>query len=101
MDSAESGNSSLRRARLAAKGRILYTKSCGTKGKMTCVEGFALYHIERGEAEIARDLLGFLETRSEALRSSDPEGQLARTAALAARIRQYLISYADEAQASS
>ena len=61
MDSAESGNSTQRRARLAAKGRILYAKSCGAKGKKTCVEGFALYHIGRGEAEIARDLLGFLE----------------------------------------
>jgi hypothetical protein len=63
---------------------------------MSCVEGFALYHIERGEAEIARDLLGFLETRSEALRSSDPEGQLARTDELTARIRRYLDSDPDE-----
>jgi hypothetical protein len=96
MDSAESGNSTPRRARLAAKGQILYAKSCGTKGKMSCVEGFALYHIERGEPEIARDLLGFLETRSEALRSSDPEGQLARTDELTARIRRYLDSDPDE-----
>ena len=57
---------------------------------MTCVESFALYHIERGEAEVARDLLGFLEKKSESLRSSDPEGQLARTDELTARIRHYL-----------
>jgi hypothetical protein len=96
MDPAESGNLTPRRARLAEKGRILYGKSCGSKGKRTCVESFALYHIGRGEAEVVRDLLGFLETRSEALRSSDPEGRLARTDELAARIRQYLDSDADE-----
>jgi hypothetical protein len=96
MDPVESGNSTPRRARLAEKGRILYGKSCGRKGNRTCVESFALYHIERGEAEIARDLLAFLENRTEVLRSSDPEGQLARTDELAARIRQYLNSEADE-----
>jgi hypothetical protein len=96
MDPAESRRSTPRRARLAEKGRILYGKSCGTKGKRTCVEGFALYHIRRGESEIARDLLGFLETTRDALRSSDPEGQLAGTDELVVRIRQYLDSDDDE-----
>jgi hypothetical protein len=96
MGPAESRGSTPRRARLAERGRILYGKSCAPKGKRTCVESFALYHIGRGEAEIARDLLGFLETESEALRSYDPDGQLARTDELAARIRQYLISDDDK-----
>jgi hypothetical protein len=96
MNPAELGQRAQRRARLAEKGRILYAKSCGTKGKSTCVEGFARYHIARGEAEIADDLLGFLESKSEALRLSDPQGQLARTIELAARIREYLKSVTDE-----
>lgn len=98
MDPAKSGNSTPRRARLAEKGRILYGKSCGRKGNTTCVESFALYHIGRGEAEIARDLLAFLESKRDSLRSSDPEGQLARTDLLAVRIRQYLNSDADESR---
>ena len=98
MDPAELERSRERRARLAEKGRILYAKACGMKGKKTCVESFALYHIGRGEAEIARDLLAFLETKSEALRSSDPECQLAHTDELAARIRQYLDLDGDERQ---
>ena len=96
MDPAESRNATTRRARLAEKGRILYGKSCGTKGGKTCVESFALYHIGRGEPEIAHDLLVFLETERGALRTSDPEGQLARTDELAVRIRQLLHSEADE-----
>jgi len=95
MDPAESEISARRRARLAEKGRILYTKSCGTKGNRTCVEGFALYHIERGESEIVRDLLGFLETRTVDLRLSDPEDQLARTDDLVAQIRRFLDSDAE------
>ena len=96
MDSPELGHSAQRRARLAEKGRILYAKACGMKGKKTCVESFASYHIGRGDAEIVRDLLAFLETRSEALRSSDPDGQLARTDELAERIRRNLNSVPDE-----
>ena len=85
----ESFNSA-RRARLAEKGRILYRKSCGTSGKQTCAESFALFHIGRGDVDVARDLLAFLETEAEALRVADPEGRLGPTAELAARVRRSL-----------
>jgi hypothetical protein len=78
------------RARLAEKGRILYSKSCGVSGEKTCAESFAIYHIRRGEVDVARDLLAFLETEAEALRLDDPERRLAPTEDLAARIRRSL-----------
>jgi hypothetical protein len=76
-----------KRARLAEKGRILYRKSCGVTGKKTCAESFALFHVGRGEAEVARDLIAFLEREARALRIDDPEGRLRPTEDLAARIR--------------
>lgn len=84
------GVSPERRARLALKARILYAKSCGTMGKRTCAESFALYHIGRGESEIARDLLVYLQTEIESLRRHDPKGRLAMTEELAARIQRHL-----------
>ena len=60
--------------RLAEKGRILYRKSCGSSGKKTCAESFAIYHVRRGEADVARDLLAFLETEADVLRKGDPDG---------------------------
>src|SRR5262249_52621895 len=84
------GVSPEQRARLALKGRILYAKSCGTRGNRTCAESFALYHIARGESEIARDLLVYLQTEIESLRRHDPEGQLAMTEELAVRIQRHL-----------
>ena len=86
-----------RRARLAEKGRILYRKSCGAIGQKTCAESFAFFHIERGEAEVARDLFSFLETEAEALRLDDPERRLAATEDLAARIRRILETYRENA----
>jgi hypothetical protein len=90
------GLSPEQRARLAEKGRILYGKSCGADGDRTCAESFALYHIGRGEAEIARDLLAFLETEAEALRALDLEGRLPLTDELAARIRRHLDAAEDK-----
>jgi hypothetical protein len=84
-----------RRARLAGKGRILYRKSCGAGGKKTCAESFALFHIGRGELDIARDLLAFLETEAEALRLHDSEQRLEPTEDLAARIRRSLEAYGE------
>ncbi|HZW35235.1 MAG TPA: hypothetical protein VFF52_31220 [Isosphaeraceae bacterium] len=78
------------RARLALKGRILYGKFCGTQGKGTCAESFALYHIRRGEDEIARDLLTYLQAEIASLRVEDPEGRLAITEGLAGRIQHQL-----------
>jgi hypothetical protein len=79
-----------RRARLAEKGRLLYGKFCGTKGRGICAESFAVYHINRGEEEVARDLLAFLEARLEVLRRDDPDDRLALTADLADRVRRHL-----------
>ncbi len=78
------------RARLARKGRILYGKFCGTSGKGICAESFALHHIWRGEGQVARDLLAFLETEVAALRDHDPHGRLPSANELAARIQRHL-----------
>jgi len=96
MDRVHVGLSPDQRKRLAEKGRILYVKSCGTTGKGTCAESFALHHIWRGEAEIARDLLAFLETEATALRAFDPDSRLTFTEELAARIRADLDLEAEE-----
>ena len=84
------------RSRLAQKGRILYAKSCGTGGKGICAESFALHHIRRGEGEVARDLLAFLETEVTALRDHDPDGRLPLAVELAARIRCNLEAEGDD-----
>jgi hypothetical protein len=84
-----------RRARLAEKGRRLYRKSCGATGKRTCAESFALFHIQRGEAVVARDLLAFLAAEAVGLRRDDPEGRLAPTEALTAVIRGHLTADGD------
>ena len=89
------------RSRLAHKGRLLYGKFCGTNGRGSCAESFALYHIWRGEAEVARDLLAFLDARIEALRGEDPAGRLATTEELAGRIRRHLQAEGDEPPAPS
>ncbi len=84
------------RARLALKGRILYGKFCGTDGKGICAESFAIYHIWRGESEVARDLLAFLETEVVAFRDHDPDGRLPLAVELAARIRRHLEAEGDD-----
>jgi len=84
------------RARLALKGRILYGKFCGTGGRGICAESFALYHIWRGEAEVARDLLAFLDAQVVALKEHDPHGKLALTEELARRVTGHLEDDADE-----
>ena len=96
MDPVDPGVSQARRERLADKGRRLYRKSCGTSGKKTCAEGFTVYHIRRGEAEIARDLLVFLETEAELLHRDDPAGRLAWTEELITRIRRQLAACGDD-----
>jgi hypothetical protein len=90
MDRPDAQLTPIQRARLAEKGRLLYRKSCGASGKKTCAEGFAVHHINRGEIEVARDLLAFLESEVVNLRAADPGGRLALTDAMAARIREYL-----------
>ena len=79
-----------RRASLAAKGRRLYGKFCGTGGRGICAESFACYHIGRGETVVAADLLAFLDGRADALAGADPGGELAMTRGLAARVRGHL-----------
>ena len=90
------GLSPEQRTRLAHKGRLLYGKSYGTGGTGICAKSFALYHIWKGEAEVARDLLAFLETRVAALREHDPDGKRAMTDELANRLRGHLVLEADD-----
>ena len=90
MESSVSTVSSSDRARLALKGKILYGKYCGTGGQGICAESFALYHLWQGNAEVAIDLLSFLETEIESLKQSDPAGRLPMTEQLAARLRGHL-----------
>jgi hypothetical protein len=80
------------RARLAKKGRLLYGKSCGTAGQATCAESFACHHIRKGESEVARDLLDFLDAEIAKLRDHDPCGRLVLTIELADRVRRHLES---------
>lgn len=84
-----------RRALLAVKGRRLYGKYCGTKGRGICAESFAEYHIWRGELVIARDLLVYLQTQVETLRRTTPctpeaQQQLVMTEKLIERIKGHL-----------
>jgi hypothetical protein len=90
MDSVPSELSAEERARLARKGTILYGKSCGPGGRGDCAESFAVHHLRLGRPEVVHDLLRFLDVRIVALRSADPDGLLATTEALAARIREHM-----------
>jgi hypothetical protein len=90
MDPMHSDLSPEERARLASKGEILYAKSCGTSGRATCAESFAVHQLRLGRVDVARDLLRFLDGRIAALRLVDPDGLLPMTEALAARIRRHL-----------
>jgi hypothetical protein len=90
MDPMDSHLSPEERARLARKGEILYGKSCGTSGRGTCAESFAVHQLRLGHIEVARDLLQFLDERIAVLRSDDPDGLLPMTEVLAARIRRHL-----------
>ncbi len=80
-----SGLAPERRAMLADKGRRLYGKFCGTGGRGVCAESFAVYHLGRGEAVVAADLVAYLETRAAA-------GQDAMTHGLIVRLRHHLAS---------
>ena len=75
-----------RRAFLAEKGRTLYGKYCGTKGRGICCESFAQYHFERGEDDAVRDLLLFLRAQLDRLMADDPRGEFEMTRNLIARI---------------
>ena len=80
-----------RRAFLAQKGKILYTKYCGTQGHGICSESFAEYHIWRGEYVVAQDFLIYLESQLTDLREqaqSNPQAafQLSITTGLIERI---------------
>ncbi len=96
MGLVETALSPEQRERLAHKGRLLYGKFCGTEGRGICAQSFALYHIWRGEGEVARDLLAFLDATIGALRVDDPDGRLALTLELAARIRRHIAHEEDE-----
>jgi hypothetical protein len=84
-----------RRAFLAQKGKILYSKYCGTQGHGICSESFAEYHIWRGEYVVARDFLVYLESelislREEAQADSQAAFQLIITQGLVERIQSLL-----------
>ena len=83
-----------RREMLAEKGRRLYGKYCGTGGRGICSESFAVYHIGRGEAVVAADLLAYLECRAVELVAADPEGRRAMTAGMIERVRRHLAAAA-------
>jgi hypothetical protein len=79
-----------RRASLAAKARLLYARGCTPLDEGGCLEGFAHYHLERGELAVVTDLLEFLDGQVALLRSHGPAGRLAATEALVTRIREAL-----------
>ncbi|MGP0068586.1 MAG: hypothetical protein ACLQGP_33925 [Isosphaeraceae bacterium] len=90
MSRAEDDLSPEQRARLARKGQLLYGKSCGTGGRGTCAESFAIHQRRLGHVVVVRDLLAFLSCRIEALRADDPDGLLPMTESLAGEIRKHL-----------
>ncbi len=98
MEHGETPLTAERRARLASKGRLLYSKFCGTGGRGVCAESFALYHIWRGEPIVAEDLLAFLDERIEGLRVDDPNGRLELTRALRDRLRLRLLDESTDEQ---
>ncbi|MFI5461318.1 MAG: hypothetical protein ACHRXM_38440 [Isosphaerales bacterium] len=87
MSPAQSELSLERRALLARKGRILYGKSCGTPGRGSCAESFALHQLRLGNLDVVRDLLQFLEGQLGSLRAHDPDDLMPMTEALVTRIR--------------
>jgi hypothetical protein len=65
-----------RREFLAVKGRILYSKYCGTKGNGICAVSFAEYHVWRGEYVVVRDFLTYLDNQLAILhQGGDPQTQ--------------------------
>jgi len=77
------------RERLARKGRRLFEKACGVAGT-GCVEGFVRHHLRRGEPEVVRDLLSFLDRECERLQVQDPGRDLTIARGLSGRIREWL-----------
>ena len=75
-----------RRSMLADKGRLLYGKFCGTGGRGICAESFAVFHIGRGEAVVAEDLVAYLNDVVAELQVSDPHNRLSATLGLLARV---------------
>jgi hypothetical protein len=90
MSQPQSELSPERRALLARKSQILYEKQCGAGGETTCAESFAVHQVRLGNVVVVHDLLDFLNERIDTLRWHDPEGLLAMTEALAARISRHL-----------
>lgn len=79
-----------RRAMLAHKAQRLYGKFCGTGGRGICAESFAVYHIGRGEAVVAEDLVAYLDEVVMELEQHDPHHRLAATRGLASRVRRHI-----------
>ena len=92
---ADDGLTPHRRAMLADKGRLLYGKFCGTGGRGICAESFAVFHIGRGEAVVAEDLVAYLSEVVAELQVADPHNRLAATRGLLGRIRRHLAEAVD------
>ena len=76
-----------RRGQLARKGQVLYGKSCGSPGRGTCAESFALKQLRLGNRDVVHDFLQFLEGQLGVLRAHDPGKLMPMTEALITRIR--------------
>ncbi len=79
-----------RRSMLAEKGRLLYGKFCGTGGRGICAESFAVFHIGRGEAVVAEDLVAYLNEVVAELQVFDIHDRLSATQGLLARVLRHL-----------
>lgn len=79
-----------RRALLAHKGKLLYGKYCGTRGRGICAESFAIYQLQQGNRSVVVDFLGYVQEQLSKLQSSDPAGQLLMTRELIRRLEQHL-----------
>ena len=90
MSAVENELATVRRAMLADKGRLLYGKFCGTGGRGICAESFAVFHIGRGEAVVAEDLVAYLNDVVSELQVLDPHHRMSVTQGLLARIMRHL-----------
>jgi hypothetical protein len=82
-----------RRAALARKGGLLFSKQCAKADGVSCAEGFVEHQLELGHVEVVRDFLGYLRSR---LRTLEPAGNAdlgARTKDLIDRIEWLLAGH--------
>ena len=97
-DPSEENLVDARRNRLARKGEVLYHKSCQGVGEFSCVQGFILHHLGRGEPEIVQDLVNYLNGEVNARRADREDAHVERARNLIAWIGVQLNTFSGDRQ---